>query len=124
MYDVSYWSPSAAIHSFMMFAPFFVMKKNMIIQGIFLWAFGPLLASFITPNLQEQASIWCFFSIAQIGIMLFLIREQLILGWGRKKDASLYQKHGPNGAKHETNNAKHEEKYQKLDLKYDKAKAS
>jgi len=96
MYDVSYWSPSAAIHSFLMFGPFFVMKKNMIIQGFFLWGFGPLLASFITPNLQEQASIWCFFSIAQIGIMLYVIREQLILGWGREKKqetTSLYKKH-------------------------------
>jgi hypothetical protein len=34
MSDVSYWVPSAAIHSFLMFAPFFVMKSNMIIQGI------------------------------------------------------------------------------------------
>jgi len=97
MYDPTYWSPSAAIHSFLMFGPFFVMKRNMIIQGIFLWAAGPLLASFITPNLQEQASIWCFFSIAQIGIMLYIIREQLILGWGRQRDTtkttSLYTKH-------------------------------
>jgi len=83
MADVTYWVPSAAIHSFMMFAPFFVMKSNMIIQGFFLWLSGPYLASWITPNLMEQASIWCFFSITQIGIMLFLIRETLILNWGR-----------------------------------------
>jgi len=83
MADVSYWIPSAAIHSFLMFAPFFVMKSNMIIQGFFLWLAGPYLASWITPNLMEQASIWCFFSITQIGIMLFLIRETLILNWGR-----------------------------------------
>jgi len=96
MYDPTYWSPSAAIHSFMMFAPFFVLKKNMIIQGVFLWLAGPFAASFITANLQEQASIWCFFSIAQIGIMLFIIREQLILSWGRpqhKNDTSLHVKH-------------------------------
>lgn len=35
MYDPTYWSPSAAIHSFLMFGPFFIMKKNMIIQGKF-----------------------------------------------------------------------------------------
>jgi len=86
MYDPTYWSPSAAIHSFLMFGPFFIMKWNMVIQGIFLWAAGPLLASFITPNLQEQASIWCFFSISQIGFMLYVIREQLILGWGRNRN--------------------------------------
>ena len=27
---------------------------------------------------MEQASIWCFFSIAQIGVMLYLIRDILI----------------------------------------------
>merc|ERR1712110_198829 len=83
MYDPTYWSPSAAIHSFLMFGPFFVMKRNMIIQGSFLWAAGPFLASWITPNLMEQASIWCFFSIAQIAIMLFIIRDQLILSFGK-----------------------------------------
>ncbi len=96
MYDPTYFSPSAAIHSFLMFSPFFVLKKNMIIQGVFLWAAGPFLAAYFTPNLQEQASIWCFFSIAQIGIMLFLIREQMLLSWGKKtsnKDTSIFIKH-------------------------------
>lgn len=85
MYDPTYWSPAASIHSFLMFGPFFVLKRNMIIQGVFLWLAGPFLASYITPNLMEQASIWCFFSIAQIGTMLFLIREQLVLNWGRTR---------------------------------------
>jgi len=96
MYDPTYWSPAASIHSFLMFAPFFVMKWNMVIQGIFLWLAGPFMSSFITDNLQEQASIWCFASIAQIGIMLFLIRETLILKWGRpefKADTSMHRKH-------------------------------
>lgn len=83
MGDATYYTPSAAIHSFLMFAPFFVIKSNMVLQGIFLWATGPLLAAYITPNLMEQASIWCFFSIGQIGIMLFLIRDVLIIHWGR-----------------------------------------
>lgn len=34
---------------------------------------------------MEQASVWCFFSIAQISTMLFLIRETLIVHWGREK---------------------------------------
>jgi len=98
-YDATYFSPSAAIHSFLMFGPFFVMKRNMVIQGIFLWALGPYLASWITDNLQEQASIWCYFSIAQIGIMLFVIREQLLLSWGRGDVSSMHSKHanGTNG---------------------------
>jgi len=85
MADPTYVIPGAAIHSFLMFAPFFALyeKKGMVIQGVFLFAFGPYMASLITPNLMEQASIWCFFSIAQIAIMLFCIRETLIINWGR-----------------------------------------
>lgn len=83
MSDVSYYTPSAAIHSFLMFAPFFVLRQNMIIQGLVLWATGPALAAYITPNLMEQASIWCFFSISQIGVMLFLIRNVLVTQWGK-----------------------------------------
>jgi hypothetical protein len=83
MSDVSYYTPSAAIHSFMMFIPFFILKPDMVIQGFFLFMTGPFLAAWITPNLMEQASIWCFFSIAQIGIMLILIREVLIKKWSK-----------------------------------------
>jgi hypothetical protein len=84
--DPTYYVPSLALHSFLMFAPFFALyeKKGMVIQGLFLFATGPGLAMFITPNLMEQASIWCFFSIAQICTMLFLIRETLIVNWGRE----------------------------------------
>jgi len=85
MADPSYYVMGASIHSFLMFAPFFVLyeKKGMILQGVFLFVFGPVTASLISDNLMEQASIWCFFSIAQISIMLFLIRETLIINWGR-----------------------------------------
>jgi len=63
MSDPTYVIPGAAIHSFCMFAPFFALyeKRGMVIQGTFLFAFGPYLASWITPNLMEQASVWCFF---------------------------------------------------------------
>lgn len=106
MADPSYYVMGASIHSFLMFAPFFVLyeKKGMILQGLFLFIFGPGLASMISDNLQEQASIWCFFSIAQvrlwlpaawwptvqISIMLFLIRETLIIHWG--KNISVFDK--------------------------------
>lgn len=85
MADPTYYIPGAGIHSFLMFAPFFALyeKKGMILQGCFLFLFGPVMASLISDNLMEQASIWCFFSIAQISIMLFLIRETLIINWGR-----------------------------------------
>lgn len=88
MASPTYIIPGAAIHSFLMYAPFFALyeKKGMIIQGVFLFATGPLLAGYITDNLMEQASIWCFFSIAQISTMLFLIRETLIVNWGKDSD--------------------------------------
>jgi hypothetical protein len=85
MADPSYYVPGAAIHSFLMYAPFVALyeKKGMIIQGVVLFVTGPMLSAFITPNLMEQASIWCFFSIMQITTMLFGIREALILNWGK-----------------------------------------
>eukprot|EP01038_Epipyxis_sp_PR26KG_P007764 gene7764-10549_t len=94
MADPSYYVMGASIHSFLMFAPFLVLyeKKGMIIQGFFLFMFGPVLAAIISDNLMEQASIWCFFSIAQISIMLFLIRETLLVNWG-KGNVSVV--HGP-----------------------------
>lgn len=94
MSDPSYITPSAAIHSFMMYAPFFALyeKKGMIIQGLFLFLTGPVLAGIISPNLMEQASIWCFFSISQIAIMIFGIRESLIVKWGRNQESIHAQK--------------------------------
>ena len=90
MADPSYYVPSAQIHAFMMYAPFFALweKRGMIVQGLFLLLTGPVMAAAITPNLMEQASIWCFFSIAQIATMLFLIRETLVLNWGREEHRS------------------------------------
>jgi hypothetical protein len=103
MADPTYIIPGAAIHSFLMFAPFFALyeKKGMVIQGIFLFLFGPFTASVITANLKEQASIWCFFSILQIAIMLFFIRETLIINWGRNTSGhqSLIQKSAEDQAK-------------------------
>lgn len=71
MADPTYFVPSAQIHSFMMYAPFFALyeKKGMLVQGLFLLTTGPILAAAITPNLMEQASIWCFFSIMQVSTM-------------------------------------------------------
>ena len=74
-------------------------KKGMVIQGAFLFFTGPVLAAYITPNLMEQASIWCFFSISQICSMLFLIRETLIIHWGKDSNASSLLKKGKAKAK-------------------------
>lgn len=94
MADPSYYIPGVGLHSFLMFVPFFIIKRNMIIQGVFLFITGPFLASFITNNLFEQASVWCFFSIAQISIMIFLIRETLLINWKKGGKESVYTKKG------------------------------
>lgn len=108
MADPSYYVPGAGIHSFLMFAPFLALyeKRGMVLQGVFLFLFGPVMASFFSANLMEQASIWCFFSIAQIAIMLFLIRETLIVNWGRN-NVSVFKREGK-GESAKTNGAKHE----------------
>jgi len=85
MADATYNIAGISLHLFLMFGPFFAMyeKRGMVVQGCFLYLTGPFMASLITPNLFEQASIWCFGSIAQIAVMLFLIRDTLIVKWGR-----------------------------------------
>lgn len=69
MHPPTYFVPSAATHSFAMFAPFLLFGHKIFIIGAILFFSGPVLASYITPSLLEQASIWCFFSIAQILVM-------------------------------------------------------
>jgi len=80
----TYYVPSNNIHFFMMFAPFFVMEMKFWINGLVLLLTGPVLAAFITPNLHEQASIWCFFSIAQVFLVVVMLRMNLkpVGAWG------------------------------------------
>jgi hypothetical protein len=68
MADATYFVPGVAIHSFLMFAPFLTLwdVKGSLFMGTLLFLTGPIMASWISPSLMEQASIWCFFSIAQI----------------------------------------------------------
>lgn len=72
MYDQTYFSPGASVHFFLMFAPFMVVDRKMAVLGGFLLLSGPFLASYITPSLFEQASIWCFYSCVQTAMMVFL----------------------------------------------------
>jgi hypothetical protein len=87
MMDPTYYSQSGFIHLFTMFAPFFLSSSfSMWVQGAFLFATGPILASYITSNLQEAASIWCFFSIAQIAVMVFILATSM--GMNPKAEAA------------------------------------
>ena len=76
--DPTYYTTGIGIHSFMMFAPFLILPRPMMwAQGLLLFFTGPVLAAFITPNLQEQASVWCFFSMAQLAFMLFAVKDHM-----------------------------------------------
>jgi len=90
MYQPSYFSPSVYVHSFMMFAPF-VATPGFAAKffGLFLFLTGPGMAAFITDDLNEQASIWCFFSIAQIALMFVGV---LLIGAGENKDVKKAKK--------------------------------
>jgi hypothetical protein len=73
----TYFMPSNNIHFFMMFAPYIALGREMWLHGFILFATGPLLSSIITPNLYEQASIWCFFSIGQVCLAVFMLYTSL-----------------------------------------------
>ena len=67
----SYFLPNSAIHSFLMFAPALVHPDPIAkAGGVLLCVTGPILAAIITPSLNEQAAIWCFFSICQIVVLV------------------------------------------------------
>lgn len=77
--DPTYNIMGIGLHCFLMFAPLVAMSpwntpkllyKSMAFQGAVLYFTGPFFASLITDNLQEQASVWCLFSIAQVSLML------------------------------------------------------
>ena len=85
MADPSYNIMGIGIHSFLMFAPFVtlsgwtsIVSKGMIVHGIICYMTGPFFASMLSDNLQEQASIWCLFSIAQLMITVFRVRGTLL----------------------------------------------
>jgi len=74
----TYFMPSNNIHFFMMFAPYFAMWTwDMWINGLILLTTGPVLSKIITDNLYEQASIWCFMSIGQVVVAIYMLRTQL-----------------------------------------------
>jgi hypothetical protein len=63
--DVSYYVPSINMHFFLFFIPLTVMYENKrwAYTSAIVFITGPVFASYMTSNLQEQASIWCLVSI-------------------------------------------------------------
>ena len=59
-----------------MIAPRLVLKRECF-RGIFVLVTGPMLAAYLTKSLNEQASIWCFFSMFLCsGLMLSSFVEE------------------------------------------------
>lgn len=73
-YQSSYFVPSTFLHCFLMIAPAMAWSEQLTegLAAVILFASGPLLASYLTPSVNEQASIWCFFSMIQC-FMAFLL---------------------------------------------------
>lgn len=100
----TYYSPSMALHMFLMFVPFFVLDmgslaKNAInwIAGVLLFLTGPVLADYLTPNKQEAASIWCFFSICQVvGLVAMTVVKFMMRGeWYAGSDGAVDGRSSP-----------------------------
>jgi len=77
---VSYYVPSMAIHSFLMFMPFFVVDTGNTVANVancvaggLLFVSGPLVADWFSSNKHEAPTIWCFFSILQILVLTMLL---------------------------------------------------
>ena len=69
--EPTYIIPGSAVHCFLMFAPLLAAgKRSNLIGGLILFATGPGLAMLLTASVNEQASIWCFFSIAQLFLLM------------------------------------------------------
>lgn len=105
---ISYYTSGFGIHSFLMFVPFFAMDHGSFganlgnyIGGSILFFSGPVLSDFITSNKHEAASIWCFFSIAQIFILVsFLVIQQVQKGrWSKADQAKLATNGHPKNGK-------------------------
>lgn len=65
----SYFMPNSFIHMFVMFAPYFVSGWRGIKNGIIFFLTGPVLSLLFTDSVNEQAAVWCYFSIAQITLL-------------------------------------------------------
>jgi len=86
LYDDIYISPNLNVHFMLMIVPYFLIDWKLIFSGIILTLTGPVLSMLLTDNVQEQPSIWCFFSIAQI--ICLSVTFLLVHGLPEKQDDS------------------------------------
>jgi hypothetical protein len=65
----NYFLGGLGLHSFLMFAPILAIGGLREADGVLmLLCTGPVLGHYITDNLHESASIWCFFSTLQCAL--------------------------------------------------------
>ena len=99
---VSYYLPSMSVHALLMFFPFFIIDhgsfmKNIGIRiaGVLLFLTGPIIGDYVTDNKHESASIWCFFSILQVIMLVFILIFQKMTrggGWASGKTTKTTKK--------------------------------
>ena len=67
---------AGSLHLFLFFMPYFVMFKRWLAQ-VTAFCFlltGPVLTSYLTSSVNEQAAIWCFSSVVQAILFGFAVR--------------------------------------------------
>jgi len=81
LYQATYFMPGTSIHFFLMFGPYVLMTRRPFVMfvAVLMFLTGPLLASYLTPALNEQPAIWCFKSVTQIffSCIFFRLRGKL-----------------------------------------------
>jgi hypothetical protein len=76
-----------------MFVPYFLQART-VSTGVLFVLSGPVLATLVTDNVNEAASIWCFFSIAQIAVISgrLLLPKEWRFGTGEKGGKTVAKK--------------------------------
>jgi hypothetical protein len=120
LYQATYLVPGVSIHSFLMFAPSMIVGDPLAaVFGGLLFLTGPVLAAVISSSINEQAAIWCFFSMFQVLVLVVVaflvvpknpeIDAKVVHEGGLVKEPIVHQlvsssQNGiPNGTKYATN---------------------
>lgn len=110
MHPGSYFWPGTSLHMFLMIAPYLAMGLRIPffpMAAVALFFTGPILARTLTPSANEQAAIWCLYSIVQVVLFVFYVRHvklyqqpvqnELVVPGGRGEETLTYVRVMPNG---------------------------
>ena len=96
----------------------FLHKQYLSILAALFWITGPLLAIYLSPSINEQPAIWCFFSVFQTFNFPFMYyflydaepkHEEIVVhegGFGEKPLIYRFDHSIKNATKNETTNGK------------------